>query len=83
MEKRIFNIDSHYLIEIDDTSSFGSQGTITTTFSWDVYIASKGTEYRGMAIERQKQLSIPWTTLVENDLLDEMTNIIERSMVKL
>lgn len=75
--RRVFAVEKHYLVEIEDTKPMGTNGTITTTYSWDVYIASKGTEYRGRAEEKSKSFSIPWTTLVENDLLQEMIKIIE------
>ncbi|AGK52020.1 hypothetical protein [Bacillus sp. 1NLA3E] len=80
--RRIYNVESHYLVEIDDVKSYGSSGTLTKTYSWDVYIASKGSEYRGRADEKNKNISIPWTVLKENNLLEEMIRIIEYTMMK-
>lgn len=82
--KRVFNVENHYMVEIDKVKEMGSTGTVSETFSWDIYIASKGEEYRGKAVcSNRGQFVIPWTTLTKDDLLHEMINLCERSMERL
>lgn len=82
--RRKYQVIEHYLIEIDNVKSFGSNGTMTNTFSWDVYIAvNDQDEYKGRAVEIAKNISLPWTSLKEHLYLDEMINYIERTMKNL
>jgi|GEM_PF-4902603 len=80
MESRIFEVKEHYLVEIDETKPFGSNGSQTRTYTWEVLIAVKGFEYRGKAIETKDQKrEISWLTIEEpHNGLEYMINAIER-----
>ncbi|MED3831921.1 hypothetical protein [Peribacillus frigoritolerans] len=74
---RKYNVREHYLLEIDDVFNGPNNGRIYKTWSWDVYIADNGYEYKGMAIERTKNEIIPWTTLVEHEYEIEMNKLCQ------
>ncbi|WLR56507.1 hypothetical protein LC048_06270 [Mesobacillus subterraneus] len=81
MEKKTFEVEEHHLVEIKETKPFGSNGSQTRTYHWEVFIASKGTEYRGKAIEpKDQKREIPWMTIEEHEMnpLDFMVECIER-----
>ncbi|WP_204312310.1 hypothetical protein [Bacillus cereus] len=80
--RRQFVIQDHYLLEVDDVKPFNG-GTITTTYSWDVYIANNEDEYRGRAIEHGKSLNIPWTILRKHNFDNEMIKMCEEAIAKL
>ncbi|UYY98645.1 hypothetical protein OJ967_25380 [Peribacillus frigoritolerans] len=79
---RVYNIEKHYLVEIDDVQPFGSNGTATATWSWDVYIASKDEEYKGMAIARERKEVIHWTALREEDYLSEIIKLCQNRVAQ-
>jgi uncharacterized protein YrrD len=80
--RRFYKVRSHYLLEIDKVQSFGSNGTMTETFYWDVYISSNDQdEYKGKATcQGKRHLDIQWTTLSKLNLDEEMAEICERQM---
>lgn len=82
MEVRKFNIYSQYLVEIYDVRPMGTMGTRTETWSWEISIAQHEDEYKGMAIERSRNAKIPWTTLNENVLDNEMIELCKRHMTR-
>ena len=77
---RKFNIISQYLVEIDDVRPMGTMGTRTETWSWEVFIAQHEDEYKGMAIERYRNIKTPWILLNETVLDKEMIQICKRCM---
>ncbi|MCM3616694.1 hypothetical protein M3936_03765 [Sutcliffiella horikoshii] len=78
MEGAFFPIESN-LFKVDKTRKFGT-GTMTETWFWEISYASKGTEYYGMAIERNKNERISWTELKEHEYGNEMVNLIKSKM---
>jgi len=67
---RKFTIYSNELVQIDKVEPFGSHGTQTVTWNWEIQIASSADDvYKGMAIERKKNALIPWVTLKSHDSL--------------
>jgi hypothetical protein len=75
MEKlRVYSVEN-YLIEIDETKPFGSMGTQTYTWKWEVTIAKHDNIYKGMAIERNKHMTIPWCELIEMSPTEEMKKV--------
>jgi hypothetical protein len=66
---KVYIVEQHYLVQIDDAQS--------RTWFWDVYIASKGEDYFGMAEAKDKIAIIPWVELKEMNPLDEMVKIIQ------
>ncbi|MBT2614140.1 MULTISPECIES: hypothetical protein [unclassified Bacillus (in: firmicutes)] len=79
---RKFNIISQYLVEIDDVRPMGNMGTKTETWSWEISIAKHEEEYKGMAIERSRNIKTPWILLNETVLDKEMIQICKRQMPK-
>lgn len=77
---RIFDIDTQYLIEIDKVYPIGNLGTRTETWSWEVTIVKRKYVYKGMAIERSKNVRIPWTQLNENTVDNEMIQLCKDNM---
>ncbi len=78
---RVFDVKSHYMVEIDKVRPFNN-GSMTTTYTWDIYIADNDSGFRGKAVEQSKNLRIPWTTLEELDLLQEMIKKCQYEMEK-
>ncbi|WP_077308696.1 hypothetical protein [Terribacillus halophilus] len=84
MEKRIYEVLNHFLVEVDETKPFGSHGTQTLTYTWEVFIAVNGEEYKGKAVEPKNQKRyIDWMTIpgVERPL-EYMIQAIERQIKK-
>lgn len=81
---RKFTIDSKELVQIDKVKPFGSHGTQTVTWNWEIQTASSADDvYKGMAIERKKNALIPWTTLkAHNDLTNEIIEMCKNYMDK-
>ncbi|MEH6858745.1 hypothetical protein [Priestia megaterium] len=81
--RRVFPVREHFLVEIDEVKPNGNMGLMTYTWSWDVYIASNtDDEYKGMAIAREKNVRVPWTTLTEHEYFNELINLCELRMQK-
>ncbi|MGG0284110.1 hypothetical protein ABEY41_03065 [Peribacillus butanolivorans] len=78
---RKFTIYSQYLVEIDDVRPMGNMGTVTETWAWEISIAKREEEYKGMAIERSKNIKIPWILLNETVLDEEMIEICKSHML--
>lgn len=64
-----------YLVEIEDTRPYGSNGVITTTWNWQITIAVYQTTYKGQAIENNRDASINWVELNSNNPVEEMIGI--------
>jgi len=84
MEKRVYEVTNHVLVEIDETKPFGSNGTQTLTYTWEIFIAVSGNEFKGKAVEPKDQKRvIDWVTIPESETpFDYMVQIIERKMQK-
>lgn len=77
---RKFNICSQYLVEIDDVRPMGTMGRMTEIWSWEISIAQHENVYKGMAIERSRNLKTPWILLNETVLDNEMIEICKGYM---
>lgn len=79
---REFQIKNHFLVEIDNVGSEDSTNKLRT-WSWDIYIAANDQEeYRGKALAPGQGVEVPWTSLVQEDLLAEMIEHCEKLMPK-
>ena len=72
--ERKFYIDKAYLLEIKD-----AEGTF---WNWEINVAVSGYEYKGMAIERQKNEVIPWVTLTTDLYEEEIENLCRQRIEK-
>ena len=73
MAQRIFQVEKHYLVELDVYVNSIKSDEIEKVLIWDIYIASDGAEkYKGRAIESTGEYEVPWIELREIDLLQEM-----------
>ncbi|MED4462669.1 hypothetical protein [Metabacillus fastidiosus] len=76
------NVEEHYLLLIDKERPFGSNGTWTETWTWEVFIASSGEEYMGKAVCENRDVKIPWIDLKDDNISDEMIRICKNHMNK-
>jgi hypothetical protein len=76
MEKRIFDVREHYLVEVDEPHS-----GFTKTSKWEILIAVKlnDDEYQGKAVEfKDQKRVIHWMTIPKpHNGLDYMIQAIE------
>ncbi|WFE15343.1 hypothetical protein P4829_06530 [Bacillus atrophaeus] len=77
----VYEVEKHFLMQVEETDSIKGIGLSATIWNWDVYIASKGETYFGMAEEKTKGTVIGWTELKDHDYLDEIKAlVVQRSL---
>ena len=73
MAQRIFKVESHYVVEVDEYVNAIESEEVERIRVWDIYIASDGKEhYKGYAIDNTGEYKVPWVDLDDVDLLQEM-----------
>lgn len=77
---KTYEIKEHYLLEINYEYYGGSKETIVDIWNWEVSIAIKDDVYKGMAIERNKNVLVPWITLSDQYYTDQMYKLCRERM---
>lgn len=78
---RMYQIRDQYLLEIDyEYYSAANKEPIVDTWNWEVSLAFNMDVHKGMAIERKRNILVPWTDLSEHNLSDEMYKLCHEKM---
>ncbi|WP_445983881.1 hypothetical protein ACUULN_15130 [Bacillus subtilis] len=71
----VYEVEKHFYMQVEETEPFGN-GTVSTIWNWDVYIASNDETYFGMAEEKTKGTVIGWTELKDHEYFEEIKSLV-------
>ncbi|MEL3987019.1 hypothetical protein AAE038_18245 [Bacillus velezensis] len=80
--QNVYEVEKHFLMQVEEADSIKGTGSSVKIWNWDVYIASKGETYFGMAEEKVKGTVISWTELTDHDYLGEIKNLVVQRSLK-